>query len=126
MGTTVQILVVEDEGIVARDIQHRLKHLGYLVPATASSGEEAVQCAAELRPDLVLMDIVLAGEMDGIQAAEEIRVRYDIPVIYLTAYADEITLQRAKITGPLGYILKPYKERELHAHRGQPVSASDG
>lgn len=115
MGTTVQILVVEDEGIVARDIQHRLKHLGYLVLATASSGEEAVQCAAELRPDLVLMDIVLAGEMDGIQAAEEIRVRYDIPVIYLTAYADEITLQRAKITGPLGYILKPYTERELHA-----------
>jgi len=108
------ILVVEDESIVAMDIQERLRGLGYAVSAVASSGEEAIQKAAETHPDLVLMDIMLKGDMDGVEAAEQIRARFDIPVIYLTAYADENTLQRAMITEPFGYIIKPFEERELH------------
>ncbi len=109
-----RVLVVEDEGIVARDIAMTLKSLGYAVPAITSSGEEAVKQAGEVHPDLVLMDIRLKGDMDGIQAAEEIRTRFSIPVVYLTAYADNNTLQRAKITEPYGYILKPFQERELY------------
>ena len=114
MMTTTQILVVEDESVVALDLQTRLKRLGYTVPAVAASGEDAIRKAEELRPDLVLMDIRLRGEMDGIEAAEQIRARVSIPVIYLTAYTDEATLQRAKVTDPFGYLLKPFKERELH------------
>lgn len=110
-----QILVVEDERIVATGIRNMLGTLGYRVPAVVASGEEAIKKAAELHPDLVLMDIVLQGEMDGIEAAEQIRRRFNIPVIYLTAYADEATLQRAKLTAPYGYLLKPFNERELHA-----------
>ena len=109
-----KLLVVEDEGIVAKDIQIRLRNLGYEVVAVASSGEGAIQKAAETHPDLVLMDIILKGEMDGIEAAEEIISRYDIPVVYLTAHTDEKTLQRAKITEPLGYILKPFGEKDLY------------
>jgi PAS domain S-box-containing protein len=111
---TVKILVVEDENIVSKDIQNSLQHLGYSVPVAVSSGEEAIAKATELRPDLVLMDILLKGKVDGISAAEQIRARLNIPVIYLTAYADEQTLQRAKVTEPFGYILKPFEERELH------------
>ena len=111
-----QILVVEDENIVALEIQSRLEGLGYVVLAIASSGEEAIQKAEETNPDLVLMDIKLKGDMDGIEAAEEIRTRFNLPVVYLTAYAEENTLQRAKITAPYGYILKPFEERELHAN----------
>ena len=110
---TAKILVVEDEGIVALDIKHRLEGLGYAVPAIAFAGEEAINTAAEIHPDLVLMDIQLKGQMDGVEAAEQLRARFDIPVIYLTAYADEKTLQRAKITEPFGYILKPFEEQEL-------------
>ena len=109
-----QILVVEDESIVAKDIQHRLSALGYHIPAVASSGEEALKKAEETRPDLVLMDIRLKGAMDGVAAASELRRRFNIPVVYLTAYADTHTLQRAKITEPFGYILKPFEERELY------------
>lgn len=109
-----KILIVEDEGIIAEDLKNRLRKLGYVVPAVASSGEEAVQKAAETRPDLVLMDIRLKGEMTGVEAAGRIRDRFDIPVIYLTAYADENTLHQAKITEPFGYVLKPFDERELH------------
>jgi len=109
-----KLLVVEDEGIVAKDIQIRLRNLGYEVAAVASSGEGAIQKAADTHPDLVLMDITLKGEMDGIEAAEEIISRYDIPVVYLTAHTDEKTLQRAKITEPLGYILKPFGEKDLY------------
>ena len=109
-----KLLVVEDEAIVAKDIQIRLRNLGYEVVAVASSGEGAIQKAAETHPDLVLMDIILKGEMDGIEAAEEIISRYDIPVVYLTAHTDEKTLQRAKITEPLGYILKPFGEKDLY------------
>jgi PAS domain S-box-containing protein len=109
----VKTLVVEDERIVAEDIRRCLQNLGYTVSAIASSGEEAVQNAEEICPDLVLMDIVLKGDMDGIQAAEQIHSRFGIPVVYLTAYADEKILERAKITEPYGYILKPIDEREL-------------
>ena len=111
---TTQVLVVEDENIVARDILTMLKGLGYGVAAVASSGEEAIEKAAAKQPDVVLMDIVLKGSVDGVQAAQEIRNRFRIPVIYLTAYADDDTLQRAKVTEPFGYILKPFEERELH------------
>lgn len=109
-----KILVVEDERVVARDIEKRLKKLGYIVPASVASGEEAIEKVAELRPDLVLMDIRLKGRMDGIEAAEQIRADFNTPVIYLTAYADEVTLQRAKVTEPFGYIVKPFDERDLH------------
>ncbi len=110
----IQVLIVEDESIVALDIQSMLGSLGYEVPAVVSSGEAAIEKAAETHPDLVLMDIRLKGDMDGIEAAEQIRGRFNIPVVYLTAYADDETLQRAKITEPYGYILKPFGERELH------------
>src|SRR5579863_7317599 len=110
-----RILVVEDENVVALDIQRDLISFGYVVPATAASGEEAIEKAAALRPDLVLMDIRLRGAIDGIEAAEEIRTRFDIPAIYLTAYADPATLSRARLTGALGYLIKPFGERELHA-----------
>jgi PAS domain S-box-containing protein len=109
----IKILVVEDELIVAFDLESRLRELGYAVTATVASGEQAVRRAAELRPDLVLMDIKLVGEMDGIQAADQIRAQLDIPVIYLTAHGDEETLQHAKLTEPFGYILKPFQVRDL-------------
>jgi two-component system cell cycle sensor histidine kinase/response regulator CckA len=112
--TKAQILVVEDEGIVALNIQSGLESLGYDVPVVVDSGEEAVEEAERTRPDLVLMDIMLAGELDGVEAAEQIRERFNIPVIYLTAYADEDTLRRARIAEPFGYLLKPFEERELH------------
>jgi PAS domain S-box-containing protein len=114
MITEKHILVVEDEIIVAEDIRRSLQRMGYVVPSVASSGEEAIKKAQEFNPDLVLMDIMLAGGMDGIEAAEQIRSCFDIPVVYLTAYSDEKTLERAKITEPFGYIIKPFKERELH------------
>jgi PAS domain S-box-containing protein len=107
------ILIVEDEGIIAENLTVKLKQLGYTVVGAAAKGHEAVEMAMRLRPDLILMDIKLDGEMDGIQAAEEIRTRYDVPVIYLTAHSDPATLARAKITGPFGYILKPFEIRDL-------------
>ncbi|MEA1963611.1 MAG: response regulator [Candidatus Aerophobetes bacterium] len=108
------ILVIEDEGIVAKDIQNRLRGLGYAVCGIVSSGEEAIKKVEERHPDLVLMDILLKGEMDGIEAAEKIRNRFNVPVVYLTAYANENTLHRAKIAEPFGYILKPFGEKELY------------
>ena len=110
------ILVVEDEKIVALDIKNRLIDFGYNVPAIVSSGEDAVEKAGDLLPDLILMDIMLKGDMDGIEAAEQIHELYDIPIVYLTAYADEKTLERAKVTEPFGYILKPFEERELRTN----------
>ncbi len=107
------ILVVEDESIVAEDIQNKLKKFGYTVLASVSSGEEALQKAADNHPDLVLMDIKIKGNMDGVEVAKEIYARFDIPVVYLTAYVDENTLERAKITEPFGYIIKPFKESDL-------------
>ncbi|MBN1814579.1 MAG: response regulator [Anaerolineae bacterium] len=110
-----QILIVEDDGIIARDIQQTLVRLGYAYPIVVCSGEEAVERAAEIQPDLVLMDIKLKGLMDGVEAAQQIRARFDIPVVYLTAYADDLTLRRAKVTAPFGYVLKPFEEEELHS-----------
>ena len=110
----INILVTEDESIEAKDIQNSLRKLGYNVPLTVSSGEEAIVAAEEHKPDLVLMDIMLKGELSGIEAADQIRQRFNIPVIYLTAYADESTLAKAKITEPYGYIIKPFKEIDLH------------
>jgi response regulator RpfG family c-di-GMP phosphodiesterase len=109
-----KIMVVEDERIVARDLARQLTDLGYNVVATAYSGEEAVEKVKELHPDLVLMDIVLAGKMDGIEAAEKITALSGAPVVYLTSYADDKTFGRAKLTGPSGYILKPVEKRQLH------------
>lgn len=109
-----KILVVEDEGIVAMHIQNTLKNLGYTVCGIASSGEEAIEMAKNFSPDIVLMDIVLKGMIDGIEAADHIRKNFDIPAIFLSAYGDESTLNRAKITEPYGYLLKPFKERDLH------------
>lgn len=110
------ILVVEDERIVAKDLQNRLKKFGYAVLPVASSGEEAINRVTENCPDLVLMDINLKGDMDGVEAARQIHTRFNIPVIYLTAYADNNTLERAKLTEASGYLLKPFKERELYTN----------
>jgi len=108
-----RILIVEDESIVATDIRKTLQNLGYDVPTVVSTGQAAIQKAKEDRPNLVLMDIVLGGKMDGIKAARQIRTKFDIPVVYLTAYADDKTLKRAKVTEPFGYIVKPFEDREL-------------
>jgi PAS domain S-box-containing protein/putative nucleotidyltransferase with HDIG domain len=109
----VKVLVVEDESLVARDIQNMLRSLSYEVLGVVASGEMALQKASKSAPDLVLMDIVLKGDVDGITAAEKLWEEFSIPVIYLTAYADETTFQRAKLTKPFGYLLKPFEEREL-------------
>ncbi|WP_313929920.1 response regulator [Microcoleus sp. FACHB-SPT15] len=108
-----RLLIVEDEGIVALNIQNRLQGLGYSVVATVSSGEEAIQVAGETRPDLILMDIKLDGNVDGIEAAAEINRLFHLPVVYLTAYTNDETLNRAKLTEPYGYILKPFEARDL-------------
>lgn len=110
----INVLVVEDESIVSKDIQHSLKKLGYNVVGAAATGDLAISLAASEKPDIVLMDIMLKGEMNGIEAAEKIKRENSIPIIFLTAYADESTLSKAKITEPYGYILKPFKEIDLH------------
>ena len=109
----VNILVVEDESIVSKDIQHSLKKIGYNVVGSASTGEKAIELALSEKPDLILMDIMLKGSMNGIEAADIIKKEMSIPVIFLTAYADESTLAKAKITEPYGYILKPFKEIDI-------------
>ena len=111
---TTQILIVEDESIIAMSLKDSLESIGYGVPAIASSGERAIEKVAEVRPDLVLMDIRLKRGMDGIQAAELIWSQFQIPVIYVTGHSDKSTLERAKATAPFGYILKPVRERELY------------
>ncbi|HMB44668.1 MAG TPA: response regulator [Candidatus Methanoperedens sp.] len=111
--TVKQILIVEDEIIIAEGLQRKLKKMGYDVPVIVSSGEETIKMIKENNPDLVLMDIVIHGKMDGIETAGQIHSLFDIPVVYLTAFADEKTLERAKITEPFGYLIKPFKEREL-------------
>jgi two-component system, NtrC family, response regulator AtoC len=107
------IMVVEDEIVLALELEEKLSDMGYLVVARATSGEEALEKAEQLRPDLILMDIRLDGDLDGIEVARLIGARYHFPVVYLTAYADEKTLQRATLTEPFGYLVKPYSEREL-------------
>jgi len=110
-----KILIVEDEAVVSLDVTRRLEKMGYEVMGRIASGEEAIELIQEKRPDLVLMDINLQGEMDGIETATKLYKEYNLPVIYLTAYAGESTLERAKESKPYAYILKPFKERELHA-----------
>ncbi len=108
------ILVVEDEWLVANDIKMSLKNSGFQAISIAATGDEAIKKTAELKPDLVLMDIVLRGELDGIQAARQIKDSYGTPVIFLTAYSDQQLLDKAKQTTPFGYIVKPFRERDLH------------
>ncbi|MBF0519264.1 MAG: response regulator [Nitrospirae bacterium] len=108
-----KILVVEDEAIIAKDIKKCLELIGYEITAAVATGQEALESLNHNKPDLVLMDIMLNGPQDGIETADAIKLRFDIPVIYLTAYADEQILERAKITEPFGYILKPFEETEL-------------
>jgi PAS domain S-box-containing protein len=108
-----KLLIVEDEGVVAWHIQEALEKLGHTVIATIACGQKAIAVAQTNQPDLVLMDIRLKGKIDGIEAAKEIRERFNIPVIYLTAYADDQTLERALATNPFGYLIKPFQEKEL-------------
>ncbi len=111
-----KVLIVEDEGIVALSIRETLKKLGYVVTGICATGEDAIQKTGETLPDVVLMDIHLKGDMDGISATEKISGMYDIPVIYLTAYTDDETLNRAMKTRPHSYLVKPFNERELYSN----------
>ena len=110
----IKVLIVEDENIVAKDIQLSLKKLGYTVVGIEKSGEGAILKAQSATPDIIIMDIMLKGEVNGIEAAEKIKKEYNIPIIFLTAYADENTLSKAKISEPYAYIIKPFKEIDLH------------
>lgn len=111
--TKASILIIEDESIVAMDILLSLKNLGYTIAGHSERGEGAIKKAGELQPDLVLMDIGLKGQMDGIESAKQIRAQFDLPVVFLTAFADPITLERAREAEPYGYLLKPFDEQEL-------------
>ncbi|MEG5001020.1 hybrid sensor histidine kinase/response regulator [Microcoleus sp. B4-D4] len=111
----INILIVEDELLIAKNLSVKLEKLGYTIAGIVSSGADAIQRAGEIKPDLILMDIVIKGEIDGIETATRINQKLDIPIIYTTAYADDETLQRAENSGSYGYLLKPFKERELHA-----------
>jgi PAS domain S-box-containing protein len=110
-----RVLIVEDTGLIANRLRRRLQALGYQISAVVSSGTEAVLTAVETYPDVVLMDVELSGEMDGVEAAEQIRARCDIPVVYLTGHSDGAVMERAKATGPFGYIVKPFKDRDLYS-----------
>src|SRR5688572_28184037 len=109
-----RILIVEDESIVAMDLHASLLRLGYDAREPVGTGADAMRVIEQEVPDLVLMDIQLRGGMDGIETASLIRQRFDVPVIFLTAYSDDRTLERAQVTEPFGYLLKPFDERELH------------
>ena len=113
MTTRSRILIVEDDRIVARDIQQQLSRIGHVVVGITARGEEVVALAGETRPDLLLMDIRLEGKVDGIDVAQQIHARFGIPVVFLTAYADEETVRRARITEPFGYLLKPFEDSQL-------------
>jgi CheY-like chemotaxis protein len=106
-------LVVEDEVLIAEELSERLTRLGLSVVGAVNSAEDALEAALREKPDLILMDIRLKGQHDGVYAAEEIRKRMKVPIIYITAYSDRTTLDRAKCTHPYGYVLKPFHEREL-------------
>jgi two-component system, cell cycle sensor histidine kinase and response regulator CckA len=110
-----KIMIIEDESVVALDLQARLNRLGHQIVGIGNSQDDALRLAASWHPDLAFMDIHLRGVTDGVEIAQQLRSSYNIPVIYLTAYADDITLQRAKITEPVGYLIKPFEERELHS-----------
>lgn len=108
-----KILIIEDEAIIAEDIKNRLENMNYSVSRIVSNGQDAIKSASELDIDLILMDIILQGDIDGIETAKEIKKHFDIPVIYLTAHSDKNTLERAKVTGPFGYLIKPFEDKEL-------------
>jgi CheY-like chemotaxis protein len=110
----IKILIAEDENIVALNIKKTLQHLGYEITAIVNSGEDAVKKTSENRPDLILMDIMLKGVVDGIEAAESITKDYNIPIIYLTALSDEKTIDRAAGTKPYGFLVKPFTTRDIH------------
>jgi two-component system, response regulator PdtaR len=112
----IKILVVEDESILALGLKKKLENLGYSVTDITASGPETIEKVGENQPDIIMMDIVLKGDMDGIETAAKLNETFSIPVIYLTAYADDEILKRAATTEPYGYILKPYKEKELKAN----------
>ncbi len=114
MGKT-KVLVVEDERIIGEDLRRTLLGLGYEVTNLVATGEEALESLVDNFPDVVLMDINLAGELSGIDTATRINTDFDIPVIYVTAYADKKTLEKARVSEPYGYILKPFEEKELNA-----------
>ena len=125
--TPASILIVEDEGIVAQDLKEALTRLGYRITGVASEGTQAVAMATQLHPELVVMDVGLRGEVDGIQAARMMQEHYHVPIIFLTGHRDSETLQRAVLTGPMGYLIKPFQEDELrcaievaiHKHRAE-------
>ncbi|MBI4682893.1 MAG: PAS domain S-box protein [Nitrospirae bacterium] len=109
------ILIVEDEWIIANDLKTSLEKLGYIIPLIVSTGKAAIDSMKTIKPDLVLMDIVLQGDLDGVETAKRIMSGFDIPVIYLTAYTDEARLKQAKKSGAYGYLVKPFKDREIQA-----------
>jgi DNA-binding response OmpR family regulator len=113
--TVPRALIVEDEALIAEELRERLLRLGFIVIAAVSSGEEGVEIATRETPDLVLMDIRLSGDKDGVQAAREIREQVDVPIVYLTAHSDRRTVERANKTDHDGFILKPFLKRELHS-----------
>ena len=112
--TCRKVLIVEDEKVVALDLKRRLSKLGYSVIGTASNADKVIELLKESLPDVILMDIHIQGDKDGIELAEIINANYSLPIIYLTAYSEEATLDRARSTRPYGYLLKPFSERELH------------
>jgi CheY-like chemotaxis protein len=119
--TEISILIVEDEILVARDIESKLKKMGHSVCGIASSGREAINMCGEFMPSLIMMDITIEGDMDGIQTAEVIEEKYNLPVVFLTAHSDLGTLHRAKLTMPFGYIIKPFSQRDLVINIGMAL-----
>ena len=112
---TAKILIVEDELLIAAILSKKLEKLGYEVVGTAASGQEALMAITKMSPDVVLMDIIIQGDRDGIETAQQVRDRFGIPIIFITAYSDDATLDRVEQSGAYGFILKPFKDREIHA-----------
>ncbi|MCK4312318.1 MAG: response regulator [Candidatus Cloacimonetes bacterium] len=110
-----KILIVEDEKVIAQDIKNSLKAYKYSISAIVSSGEEALENIEKLKPDLIIMDIVLSGDLTGVEAAEQIKEKFGTPIIFLTAYADEDTLEGAIAADPYGYLVKPVREKDIIA-----------
>jgi CheY-like chemotaxis protein len=110
-----KILIVDDEAVIALRLQKRLAEMGYEVPEIAFSGEEVVEKAGRLKPDLILMDVMMPGKLDGIDAAKKIKAEFNIPVVFLTAFSEDHIVEKAKLAEPFGYILKPFQDREIKA-----------
>ena len=121
MSTVLKILIVEDDVIIGEDIKKSVRNIGHEIVDFVPSGEQALERAEKLRPDLVLMDIVLRGRLNGIETAEQIHKQFQIPIVFLTAYADKITMSRAQRANPYGYILKPFEDEELKSVLEQAI-----